>query len=101
MHRSLGSFFETGELPHESGVPGATSCVVLHGEIPPSGQQSFPFLMSWHFLNRTPARGGWQPAPGHASTIIGNAYVRRFVDAARYAATHIESANRKFTPKNG
>ena len=86
-------FSKTGELPAEPRVPGPTGCVAFHGEIPPGGQQSFTFLLAWHFPNRTPARCGWEAPPGHENTIIGNAYSKRFVDAldaTRYAATHLE-----------
>ena len=53
-----------------------------------------PFLLAWHFPNRTPEWCGWDFPPGEGQTIIGNYYATRFKDAwevAEYTATNLQS----------
>ena len=90
-------FSKIGDLPPEPRVPGFTGSIGLQSDILPGARQSFTFLLSWHFPNRTPARCGWEAPPGDENAIIGNAYCVRFPDAwaaALYSATHLERLER-------
>jgi uncharacterized protein (DUF608 family) len=66
----------------------------LQKTILPGHWEEFPFLLGWHFPNRTPEWCGWDAPPGDEKTIIGNFYATRFKDAwnaVMYAAKNLES----------
>ena len=91
-------FSTDGELGRESKDPGTVGALSLGCTIAPGAHADYTFLLAWHFPNRTPRRCGWSSAPGDEDTLIGNHYATRFHDAwaaAEYAATHLDSLERK------
>jgi uncharacterized protein (DUF608 family) len=91
-------FSADGELGPESKDPGTVGALSLGRTIAPGAHADYTFLLAWHFPNRTPRRCGWSAAPGDEDTLIGNHYATRFPDAwaaAEYAATHLDSLERK------
>ncbi len=70
--------------------------------VPANGEETFTFLMAWHFPNRTPEICGWEAPEGEEKTLIGNHYCERFQDAwdaVDYAGTHLgelEQGSREF-----
>lgn len=93
-------FSKSGELgihpePHDS-----VGVLCLQATITPGESVRFPFLLAWHFPNRTPEWCGWSAPPGEEKTIIGNYYAIRFKDAweaVTYAARNIESLEARTT----
>ena len=82
---------DLGDLPDSQSVVGA---LCLQKTILPGHSEEFPFLLGWHFPNRTPEWCGWDAPPGDEKTIIGNFYTVRFKDAwdaVTYAAKNLES----------
>ena len=80
-------FTEDGQLGPESPQRTSTGALCLQREIPPGGEATYAFLLSWHFPNRTPAWSGWTAPKGHENDTLGNYYCTRFADAWA-AATH-------------
>ena len=82
-------FTADGELGTETGARDAVGSLCLQRQVAPGKEEEFTFLLAWHFANRTPGRMNWSSVQGHADTVIGNYYCRRFPDAwqaAEYAA---------------
>jgi non-lysosomal glucosylceramidase len=91
-------FSASGQLDGEPEHPGLTAAVCLNQTIEAGHEAVYPFLLAWHFPNRTPAWCGWSAPPGHNDTVIGNYYCTRFADAwaaAEYSATHLDSLERR------
>jgi uncharacterized protein (DUF608 family) len=82
---------DLGEPPDSQSLVGA---LCLQKTILPGHSEEFPFLLGWHFPNRTPQWCGWDAPPGDEKTLIGNFYAVRFKnawDAVTYAAKNLES----------
>ncbi len=79
------AFSAMGSLADEPRERNQVGAVCLRKEIPAGGEAGFDFVLAWHFPNRTPERMGWQAPKGEEKTVVGNAYARRFADAAAVA----------------
>src|SRR6266704_1753978 len=79
------AFSATGSLAEEPRERNQVGTVCLRKVVTAGGEASFGFVLAWHFPNRTPERMGWQAAKGEEKTVVGNAYARRFGDAAAVA----------------
>lgn len=91
-------FSKEGDLGAQPESPNSVGVLCLQRTIAPGRSASFPFLLSWHFPNRTPDWCGWSAPPGKGKTIIGNYYSTRFKDAweaASYAAKNLESLEKQ------
>jgi non-lysosomal glucosylceramidase len=87
-------FSKEGDLGAQPESPDSVGVLCLQKVILPAQSASFPFLLSWHFPNRTPEWCGWEAPPGEGKTIIGNYYATRFKDAWEsviYIAKNLES----------
>lgn len=87
-------FSKNGELGAQPESHDAIGVLCLQAAIAPGKSVDFPFLLGWHFPNRTPEWCGWEAPPGEGKTIIGNYYATRFKDAweaVEYAAKNIQS----------
>lgn len=74
-------FSVKGRLGEEPAKPGPVGVVSLHATVPAGGSVEFPFILSWHFPNRTPERCRWTAPKGEEKTVIGNWHCGRFSDA--------------------
>ncbi len=91
-------FTADGKLGPEPATPNAVGSLCRSVEIPAGKSADFPFLLAWHFPNRTPERCGWSAPKGKEKTVIGNFYSTRFPDAwaaAEYAAAHLDELEKK------
>jgi uncharacterized protein (DUF608 family) len=87
-------FSKTGNLGDPPDSQSFVGVLCLQKTIPPGQWEEFPFLLSWHFPNRTPEWCGWAAPPGDEKTIIGNFYAVRFKDAwgaVTYAAKNLKN----------
>ncbi|HYK37783.1 GH116 family glycosyl-hydrolase [Alloacidobacterium sp.] len=87
-------FSKSGELGTQPEPHDSVGVLCLQATIIPGKYVDFPFLLGWHFPNRTPEWCGWDAPPGEGKTIIGNYYATRFKDAwdaVEYAAKNIGS----------
>jgi uncharacterized protein (DUF608 family) len=87
-------FSATGELGEPPAAQNTVGALCLKKTIAPGESAEFPFLLGWHFPNRTPEWCGWQAPEGEGKTILGNHYSTRFKsawEAVSYAATNLES----------
>jgi non-lysosomal glucosylceramidase len=87
-------FSKEGDLGTQPESPDSVGVLCLQRMIPPGQSAGFPFLLSWHFPNRTPDWCGWEAPPGEGKTIIGNYYATRFKDAwesVTHTAKNLES----------
>lgn len=85
-------FSKSGELGMQPEPHNSVGVLCLQATIGPGKSVDFPFLLGWHFPNRTPEWCGWDAPPGEGKTIIGNYYSTRFKDAwgaVEYAAKNI------------
>lgn len=95
-------FSKEGTLGVQPDPCNTVGVLCMQATILPGQSTHFPFLLSWHFPNRTPEWCGWDAPSGEGKTIIGNYYATRFKDAweaAVYAAKnidHLESRTRLF-----
>jgi len=92
-------FKRDGQLT-ETGAPSGAriSSLCIQKEIEAGEEASFPFLLAWHFPNRTPSRCGWRAPKGHEHDVIGNHYCQRFPDAwaaAREAGEKLSELERR------
>jgi non-lysosomal glucosylceramidase len=87
-------------LPFEPTEP--IGCISMRKTIAPGATESFRFLLTWHFPNRTPDRCGWQAPRGKDKVVIGNYYCTQFPDAwavaehVLYHLPELESKTRAF-----
>ncbi len=91
-------FSADGKVGPASAKTSPVGALCLTREIPAGATAEFPFLLAWHFPNRTPARSGWKAPRGEEETVIGNWYANRFADAwdaAQYAAANLEKLEKK------
>ncbi len=91
-------FSADGVLGPEPPDAGVVAAVCIKRVIPPGETAQFPFLISWHYPNRTPDRCGWIAPEGLGATVVGNFYCTRFADAwaaAQYAAGHLAALEAK------
>ena len=91
-------FSADGVLGPEPADAGVVAAVCIKRVIRPGETAQFPFLISWHFPNRTPDRCGWIAPEGLGATVIGNYYCTRFADAwaaAEYAAASLPALEQK------
>jgi uncharacterized protein (DUF608 family) len=87
-------FSKEGDLGAQPESPNSVGVLCLLKTVSPGQSASFPFLLSWHFPNRTPEWCGWSAPQGEGKTIIGNYYATRFKDAweaASYTAKNLEN----------
>jgi len=87
-------FSKTGDLGKPPDSQNLVGALCLQKTIAPGHSEEFPFLLGWHFPNRTPEWCGWDAPPGDEKTIIGNYYSVRFKDAwdaVTYTAKNLES----------
>jgi non-lysosomal glucosylceramidase len=83
-------FTEDGQLGPEADQRNSTGALCLAREIPPGGEATYTFLLTWHFPNRTASWSGWTAPKGHENDNLGNYYCTRFADAWA-AAIHTSS----------
>ena len=86
-------FSKSGDLGSQPDPHNTVGVLCVQQTIPPGATVSFPFLLSWHFPNRTPEWCGWDAPPGAGKAIIGNHYATRFHDAwetVLYTAKNLE-----------
>jgi uncharacterized protein (DUF608 family) len=91
-------FSVNGRLGEDPAKPGPVGVVCLRATIPAGGSVEFPFILSWHFPNRTPERCRWTAPKGEEKTVIGNWYCSRFTDAwsaARDFASRLPDLERR------
>jgi uncharacterized protein (DUF608 family) len=91
-------FTEDGQLGPEASQHTSTGSLCLEREIPPGGEATYTFLLSWHFPNRTAAWSGWTAPKGHENDNLGNYYCTRFADAwaaAAYAAERLPELEKR------
>ena len=67
-------FSADGELGPEPEVRNGVGSLCLARTLDTDGLAIFPFLLAWHFPNRTPRRCGWTAPKGEEDTVIGNWY---------------------------
>src|ERR1700688_3450335 len=92
------AFSQDGALLNEAASHNGVGAVCQQRTIPAAGSAEFPFLLAWHFPNRTPEWCGWDFPPGEGQTIIGNHYATRFKDAwavADYTATNLPALEKR------
>jgi len=93
-------FSKSGETGAQPEPHDSVGVLCLQATISPGKSEAFPFLLGWHFPNRTPEWCGWSAPPGEEKTIIGNYYATRFKDAweaVEYAARNIDSLEAQTT----
>lgn len=91
-------FKAAGKLPSGDDLTVPVPSLSLEREIAPAKEAEFPFVMAWHFPNRTPERCGWSAPAGEAKTLIGNWYATRFRDAwavARHLGERLPELEKK------
>ena len=84
------------EYPCEPSEAGKThtGALALSANLAPGESAELPFLLAWHFPNRTVKGCGWGPE----EDLIGNYYATRFADAwaaAEYTAQHLSELEEK------
>jgi non-lysosomal glucosylceramidase len=91
-------FTADGVLGPEPTEPGAVAALCATRTVAPGAEAEFPFLLAWHFPNRTPERCGWHAPKGHEKDVIGNWYATRFADAwaaADFAARNVKTLEQR------
>ena len=87
-------FSKSGETGAQPEPHDSVGVLCLQATIAPGKSEDFPFLLGWHFPNRTPEWCGWSAPAGEEKAIIGNFYAARFKDAwetVEYTARNIDS----------
>ncbi len=85
-------FSADGDLGPEPAARNLVGVLNVQQTIGPGQTGEVPFLLSWHFPNRSPRSCGWEAPAGQEDTVIGNWYSKRFESAwaaAEYAATNL------------
>ncbi len=91
-------FSEKGEMGADPAQTSSVGVLCLKRTLKPGESGEFPFVLGWHFPNRTPDGCGWTAPEGEGKTVIGNYYATRFPDAwaaVAYAAKHLDSLERR------
>jgi uncharacterized protein (DUF608 family) len=88
-------FTDDGALTNDSPPVSPVGSLAVTQSVPAGGETSVTFLLAWHFPNRTPDRCGWEAAAAEdKTTVVGNYYCQRFMDAwevARHVARELPS----------
>lgn len=74
-------FSEKGEMGPDPAQHSSVGVLCLKRTLAPGESGEYPFLLGWHFPNRTPDACGWTAPEGEGKTVIGNFYATRFKDA--------------------
>jgi uncharacterized protein (DUF608 family) len=74
-------FTDDGKLTSDAPAVSPIASLAVTQMIPPGGDASVTFLITWHFPNRTPKRCGWAAVEGEENTVVGNHYCTKFASA--------------------
>jgi non-lysosomal glucosylceramidase len=74
-------FSEKGEMGPDPEQHSSVGVLCLKRTLAPGESGEYPFVLGWHFPNRTPEICGWEAPKGEEKTVIGNWYATRFADA--------------------
>ena len=91
-------FSEKGEMGADPERHSSVGVLCLKRTLAPGESGEYPFLLGWHFPNRTPDGCGWTAPEGEGKTVIGNYYSTRFPDAwaaVAYTAGKLEGLEKR------